>query len=383
MGGNATPLRAVRSLCSLAVIGSLLALTPAMAAIELDGAGKVKMYGDFRFRLESDWDSQRADGSERDDRDRARIRARLGFTVNPGDNTEFGVRFRTGSDDSHQSPHITIIDFDDNDTGDAHVNLDKWYLKRKGGMVSGWVGRNGFPFWKQNELFWDDDVTPAGIALGGGSDEFKINAGYFSLPVGMRQFSGNLGAIQGVLSGSANNMDVTAALGFFRFEADNNDVDGALLQAGNGGRDYGIVVANFQAKTKVGGQSLKLGVDYMSNGEDYSATDPDPVTAANRDETDGYVLSVGYGGTSPGNWLAAYYYANIEKFAVNASYAQDDWMRWGSAVETDASDFKGHELRLGYGLAKNTNLIARLYLVEALTSDQDGNRFRLDFNYKF
>ena len=29
------------------------------------------------------------------------------------------------------------------------------------------------------------------------------------------------------------------------------------------------------------------------------------------------------------------------------------------------------------------NIMARLYLVEAITSDQDGIRFRVDFNYKF
>jgi hypothetical protein len=29
------------------------------------------------------------------------------------------------------------------------------------------------------------------------------------------------------------------------------------------------------------------------------------------------------------------------------------------------------------------NLLARLYVIEAITSVQDGNRFRLDFNWKY
>lgn len=84
-----------------------------------------------------------------------------------------------------------------------------------------------------------------------------------------------------------------------------------------------------------------------------------------------------------GDWLLGYWYADIEQFAVNSSFAQDDWVRWGSATQTRASDMKGHELRAAYGLGGGMNLVARLYLVEAVTSVEDGNRFRLDFNYKF
>ena len=84
-----------------------------------------------------------------------------------------------------------------------------------------------------------------------------------------------------------------------------------------------------------------------------------------------------------GDWLAAYYYARIETFAVNSSFAQDDWVRWGSATETRASNLKGHELRFAYAFEKNINLVARLYLVEAITTAEDGNRFRVDLNFKF
>ncbi len=58
-------------------------------------------------------------------------------------------------------------------------------------------------------------------------------------------------------------------------------------------------------------------------------------------------------------------------------------MRWGSATQTDTSDFKGHEFRVAVALAKNVNLLARLYVIDAITSVQDGNRFRLDFNWKY
>ena len=83
------------------------------------------------------------------------------------------------------------------------------------------------------------------------------------------------------------------------------------------------------------------------------------------------------------DWLLGYYYAYIETFAVNASYAQDDWHRFGSGTQTDSSDFKGHEFRAAYAISRALNVMARLYFVDAITSGQDASRFRLDLNWRF
>jgi len=51
-----------------------------VAALAEDPAPKrFRFFGDFRFRIEQDWDSLEGDGTERDDRLRARIRLRVGF----------------------------------------------------------------------------------------------------------------------------------------------------------------------------------------------------------------------------------------------------------------------------------------------------------------
>ena len=377
---------ATRSLSLLAVLGLLIPAAAGAAIFEKNG---FKITGDFRARAEADFDSQRASGVPRDDRNRIRVRVRLGLDYAATDVFSFGLRLRSGSEDSHQSPHITVLDFDDNDTGDVHFNFDKWYLKARGDRLfrwlpsretSIWIGRNSLPFWKQNELFWDDDVTPAGVAIGfkndTGESSFAFNGGYFSLPVGMRDFAGNLAAAQLVFSGKS----LTVAAGLLDVDANPADADAGRLLRGNGLRDYSIWVGSLQGRFG----KWTLGADVMHNGESYSPTDPDPVTAANFDQTDGLVLSVKYGGLgNRGDWLAAYYYAEIETFAVNASYAQDDWVRWGSATETRGSDMEGSELRFAYALKKNVNLVARLYLVESITTREDGSRFRLDFNYKF
>ncbi len=359
---------------------ALAILIPATAGAAIFEQNGFKITGDFRARAEADFDSQRASGVPRDDRNRIRIRARLGLDYAATDAFSFGLRLRSGSDDSHQSPHVTVLDFDDNDTGDADFNFDKWFLKARGERVWSWIGRNSLPLWKQNELYWDDDVTPAGIAFGfktgSGERSLAFNSGYFSLPVGMQEFAGNLAAAQLVFSGKG----FTVAAGLLDVDANPSDADAARLLRSNGLRDYSIWVGSLQGKLA----KWTLGADVMHNDESYSPSDPDPVTAAHFDQTDGYVLSVKYGGLgNKGDWLAAVYYAEIEAFAVNASYAQDDWVRWGSATETRGSDIKGSELRFAYALEKNVNLVARLYLVESITTREDGNRFRLDFNYKF
>lgn len=375
-------LRKVRAGKAALTLCALVLAAPASAAIYQ--SDKIKFYGDFRTRFEADFDSQTAAGVAREDRNRLRIRARVGFNYTPDKTWDFGMRLRSGSDFSQQSPHITILDFDDNDTGDAQFNFDKWFLKGKAAGGAYWVGRNSLPYWKQNEFFWDDDVTPAGV---GGTyklstknkDTVEFNAGYFSLPAGMQAFSGEMGTAQ-----VAFHADIfSVAGGLLSINANPNDPDGALLLRGNGARDYNTWIVSAQLRLKAGDKPLKLGADIMSNTENYSSTDPDPNTANNFDQTDGFDIFVLWGSTKPKDWLLGYYYANIEALAVNSSYAQDDWVRWGSATQTRATDIKGHEFRVAYGLNKQQNLVGRLYIVDSIQTVEDGNRFRVDWNVKF
>ncbi len=380
--GGPSPL----AIAAIVLAGGLVHLAgPVCAGTLLGDDAKVELGGDFRARLEQDFDSQRADGRERDDRLRLRIRARLGLTWKVTDALTFGTRLRSGSDDSQQSAHITVVDFDDNDTGDADFNLDKWYLHARKDNRWAWVGRSSFPFWKPNEFFWDDDATPAGVAGGlsralGDSGETKLDfrLAYLTLPVGMQEFSGNLAGAQLVVAKQA----FTLAAGLFDFDSGVSDPDAATLRQGNGLRDYRIWVINAQGRRTARGCPLVLGLDFMHNDRDYEVADP--FGFANRDETDALVASIAWGQTEArGDWLVGIYYAHIEALAVNASFAQDDWVRWGSSAETDSSDLEGFELRYARGLGAGQNLVARLYLVEAITSPQDGNRFRLDYNLKF
>lgn len=370
-----------------AAVASFLFTTDTVQA-DIFSTDNFSLYGDFRARAEGDFNSQTSAGVKRDGRTRVRVRARVGFNYDATDYLRFGMRLRTGSDDSHQSPHITVLDFDGNNTGDAHVNLDKWFVQVQKSSFKGWIGRNSLNFWKQNEMFWDDDVTPMGVGVSWnnniGSSTLTLNAGHYSLPVGMQQFSGKLNSVQAVFAANAGKARITGAFGVLHFDANKSDPDGASLLRGNGMRNYNVIVSSLQAKIPAGDTSVTLGADYYHNTTKYDPLDDDANTANNFNQKDGYVLSASYGGTSKkGDWLAAYYYSRIEALAVNSSYAQDDWVRWGSATETRGTDMKGHELRLGYAITDQLKAIFRIYLVDSITTIEDGNRARLDFNFSF
>lgn len=351
----------------------------------LDNNTNLTFYGDLRLRYELDWDSHTAGGVLRDDRHRGRIRARGGFNYQLADEWSVGSRVRTGSSRSQQSPHLTFVG-DDAVRDDLDFVVDRYFVQYKGHGFTSWAGRNLFPFWQQNELFWDEDVTPTGVA---GSYDYKLGQGLFTataggflLPDGGYDLNGQMLAGQLKYALPIQRSQLTLAGGFYFM----NGEEGANnLRTRNGARDYLIGQASAQWSIPVFRNiPLTLGADVLNNFEDYSAAEVAPFPASEEDETFGYVLSAYLGQLKKANdWLVGYSWAHIETFSVNASYAQDDWIRFGSGAQTDASNFEGHEIRLGYAISSNINLLARLYLVEAITTVQDGNRFRLDLNWRF
>jgi len=119
------------------------------AGAQEDGSGAPLLdpFGDFRLRLEQDWDSRSGDGTELDDRLRLRFRVRAGLAVNLSDEWRARVQLRSGPHDSQQSPHITIYDFDGGSNGPYQFNFDYWYLSFRTEGLEIWAGRNQLSYW--------------------------------------------------------------------------------------------------------------------------------------------------------------------------------------------------------------------------------------------
>ncbi len=362
-----------------------MAMKKALADFLINNNDRFMNYGDLRLRYENDWSSKKSSGAKRDNRQRMCIRARLGVNASFTNTLSGGIRLRTGSWGSQQSPHITIVDLSSDVKGHHNVVLDKWYVNKNNDSKNFWIGRNDFPFWKHNELFWDDDSTPIGLAFSIRpiiNSNFKIKTAAFLLPDGMKDFHGQLLAIQGIHKRIFQKNELHGAFGYFNFLGADGKTEN--LRNGNGNRDYHIMVANFRWINNYTTSPLTFGIDFMQNLKNYSAQDLDSFTANNANRITGFDFHFTIGKLQKRkSWLTALTFARIETLSVNASFAQDDWMRWGSADQTDGSDFKGYELRAGYMLSDDIGILARYYDVEAISNIQDGRRFRLDLNYKF
>ncbi len=360
-----------------------LALAPA-TALAFTLAPNLTVNGDVRVRYESDWDSHTATGALRTDRERGRFRLRVNaaYAFNPA--WSFNARVRTGNPESQQSPHLTFT-ANDGPSDDFRVSLDRYFLQYKQGSTTAWLGRNSSPFWQQNEMFWDEDVTPTGAATSFdrnyGAATLTTTLGAFALPDGVNHLHGQLFAGQVKYTAPVDTARLTVAAGLHAFQGEGG---ARYLRNRNGARDYLIGVLSAQWSTPAAGLPLGFGVDVFHNFKNYSAADVAPFPANQTDETLGYVFSVVAGQLKQrGDWLGGFYYAHVETFATNASYAEDDWARFGNGPQSDLTDIEGSEFRVAYAFTKDLNVMARLFLVEAITSRQDGKRFRLDLNWKW
>ncbi len=369
----------------LLTFSSLAGLAALRAAEAPKPAPDLVIYGDLRGRYEWDWDSQTGAGIHRPDRERARIRARLGFTYKLDSAWSVGGRLRTGSKLSQQSPHLTVWS-SDGITDDFAVQADKYFVQYKQGAFTAWGGRNGSPFWQPDEVFWDEDVTPTGAA---GSYEKKLEHGSLTstaaalyMPDGAVKLNGTLvgGQVKYVAPIAKNMLTVAAGLYFY------DGKDGAkYLLNGNGARDYCLGVLSAQYVVPLAtNRPLTLGGSLLKNFENYTVADTAPYNVSQADQTNGYMLSATVGQLKKSrDWLLGYFYAHIETFSVNASYAPDDWARFGVGPQSLVTDYQGSEFRAAYAFTGSLNVMVRYFVVDAITSVQDGKRCRVDLNWKF
>ena len=367
------------------------------AAAQEDGSGPSLLdpFGDFRLRLEQDWDSRRGDGTQLNDRLRLRFRLRLGLDLNLSDRWRARAQLRSGPHDSQQSPHITIYDFDGGSNGPYEFNFDYWYLSYGTEALEVWAGRNQLSYWHQDDLWVFDNVTYVGAGgsyghgLAGGTMTWHTNL--VALPVGMRNLSGSGLFAQAEYARDLSSTEFRLGLGFQATRADPNDTVGEALLTENGSRDYDILTLQLQHHSTVLGQPLRLGADYSHNFRDYGGAPAGSFSEFHQDHVDGWVLEALWGPSGgAGDLLLGYYYSHVEALAANSSYIQDDWARWGTSTQARLTNMKGSEFRLLFTISPSQNIFARLFIVDAIdllqpgdVALEDGKRFRLEYNISF
>ena len=141
----------------------------------------IKISGDLRYRYEI------IDEEGSNNRNRNRIRARLGITGKVTDDVEVGLRLATSEAfSSDKGDPVSTNQTLDDAFSKKSIWLDlayfKWSPKDSGLNIFG--GKMENPFYRSggNQLIWDSDLTPEGIAVQytkslGKSDELFANGG--------------------------------------------------------------------------------------------------------------------------------------------------------------------------------------------------------------
>lgn len=352
---------------------------------------KLKFSADAKFRFEQDWDSRKSDGTLRDDRFRIRFRVRAGLNYSPNDWASFGVRFRTGYAEKQQDPNLTIGD-GYHEFESVPIGMDKLYFRVNLKSIDGWLGRNTFPFEKQNELFWSDHVAIDGMYLSSKHeipadwiDEIAYSGGIFTMLNSYGTFDDDsfIGIVQVTSYHLNKRLRVFPTFYFFNDMPDIPD--------GNETTRFDYKIVHLGAKALIFDQpKVSLGIDIYQNIQNYSNNQLIPHVL--KGQKTGIIFNALYGSMSQKGDLAfGLDLTYLERYAAVDFIAQNDWVRWDYSNQGSRdgrlTNYKGISLMTGYRISKMLQIKVRYFTVEQLIpygpSLENGNRIRFDIDFKW
>ena len=341
---------------------------------------------DYRFRAEHDWNSRKSDGTFRDNRSRLRFRMRAGASYSNKQYT-FGLRIRTGEQDKQQDPQLTLgkglKEF-----GTLPIGFEKIYFQYNKNNFKIWLGKNSYPFKKNNELFWSDNVFPEGISIDkkfsiekGILKKVNLTAGHFILASNDKSFLED-SYFQG------------AQLNFLSRD-DKYEFSSALYHLRNipnipdGEHTFDINYSIFHLRTKLDFADFSFDFDYYYNLVQY--VNNINIEPEFRNQKTGYTIGIQYGDLKTAkNWMYKITYAYLERYSILDYMAQNDWARWDysayNSPDGRLSNYQGIEAVIAYAISEKINLVSKYYYVEQLIpfdiAKENGQRIRFDINIK-
>jgi hypothetical protein len=350
-----------------------VAATPAvMAPAAPSWTDKVSLKGDLRMRYDNIDDETKTD-----ERNRQRVRARLGVIAKPQDNLELGLGLSTTDDNSPRSSNQTLGD--GNSSKDFVLDLAyfKW-AAMQGLSVSGGKFQNVLYRPGQQGLLWDSDWNPEGFGLNYANGVFFANAIGFWLESDSSKteeftWGGQLGASVPL----ADDVKLTVGAGYYRLNTEGKGTFyGEATDFFGNSYDpltdtylynYEEIEAFAELGFKVAGLPLSVYADFVKNSD---AGDYDT----------GYVAGTQLGAAkAKGTWQIGYAYQDLEADAVFAGLTDSDFAG-------GKTDNKGHRLQGAYALSDKWNLAVTYFMNEAAVDTGAGldyDRFQLDMNFKY
>jgi len=338
----------------------------------------VDIGGDLRYRHES-IDSE-SSGRWGKGRHRHRIRARLGVDGRINDEWDVGFRIASGSSDPSSTNQTLENGFSSKD-----IWLDLAYFNwhpaaREGLNIYGGKMKNPFYSAGKNQLLWDSDLNPEGIAAThvmpfGEHDKLFINGGAFWAEESASNIDQSLWGVQAYLRHAFEKKRyLLAGAGYFDYgntkgqatlfdstDSYGNTVDASGLYV----NDYDIVEGFAEYGLTVTGRPVAVFGNYIRNA------------AADTSEDTGWLIGCRFNkAKKPGSWELGYNYRDLEADAAIGVFSDSDFIGGGT-------DGKGHQFGLKYQLVENLQAALTYFLNERGGGDDDYRRLQADLILKF
>ncbi|MEJ2531895.1 MAG: putative porin [Halioglobus sp.] len=324
-------------------------------------AENIKWKGDFRYRYEE------IDQEGRDERTRHRIRARAAMIARVEENVEVGLGLASGGDDP-VSTNQTLGG--GGSTKDIRLDLayarwnatDELYLQG---------GKFGNPWYspQKNQLIYDGDFRPEGIAMGWNNDHmFATVSGSW-----IESDSNNNDDFAWGVQGGVRFGPLTAAVGYLdlptrgREAIYDDDFFGNSAENGVYKYNYELLTAGAEFSFNVLELPLSLFAEYIEN------QDAD-------DLEQGYIAGTRLGQAKKrGTWQLRYEYRELEADATLGLWTDSDFAGGGT-------DGKGHALSGAYAITDRWTLGFTYFDSERgvdLGEDEDYKRLMIDTAFKY
>lgn len=335
-------------------------------------AAKTQFKGDVRVRQET----IKIDGQNNSqDKDRQRIRARLGAYTEINPQVSTGIRIATGGS---------------NDARSTNQDLDGYFVKKDLWLDMGYIdyhptalpnlhvigGKMAQPWVSMGDIIWDSDINPEGLAA---TYSLPINKnfdlfgsiGNYTLKDNIdgdgTQFKNDLRLNAAQLGTHFQPIDAlkfTVGGSVYQYQ---NDKDAAALSVNGNNTDRFRLLEGF-AQVDINGLAVPLSLygQYVNN----NATDSD--------EDTGWLTGVK---TKVFGFGLDYNYRDVQRNAVVGAFTDSDF-----ANGTTGS--RGHKLAVSYDIDKNFSVGATYFLTKAdfatpIRRDADANTLQLDVLAKF
>ena len=361
-----------------------------------DWASRVSVKGDMRYRYElvDDKTLNAAGVQNTAERYRDRIRARLSVEAKATDNILVGIGLTTAENGDPRSGNQTLSGTFTKKPVELDLAYFDWKFASWGDLIGGKMKQ---PFFKpaQSTYFWDNDITPEGLA-------FSFNSGIWfgtaynywvsevsgaentvtaDSSIAGAQLGVKLPIGESTLTLAAHYYDLMAGQGrrnvLYNCSATSNGCANGNTTIGPPGAgvlafDYNVGEVAFDFTTNFGSLPFTLWGQYAEN------QDPDDLNTA-------WFAGVRLGNASNyRTWELGAAYGVIEKDAVFAQLIDSDFAG-------GVSDSEGWVFRAAYAPVKNWSLNATYFLNKLNrdvpnavgATDVDYDRLQLDFNVKF